>query len=208
MKIVHGSSVDVDNASRTVRNGGVAIVPTETFYALAADPFNEDAVRRIFRIKSRSEGMPLPLIAADISTVKKLVTSPSAVAKRLMDRFWPGSLTIVLQPCTAFSSLLAGPQGKIGVRVPPECVARTLAGLIGGWITATSANRSGDPDPDRIEYIAREVCGSVDMIVDVGPTPGGKPSTVVEPAGEGVRVIREGSVPTKLIMTFLERMSP
>jgi L-threonylcarbamoyladenylate synthase len=92
------------------------------------------------------------------------------------------------------SRLLTGPSGKIGVRVPPPCPARHLAERAGGWITATSANLSDRPNPQRVADIAEHVQQAVDMVIDLGPTPGGKPSTVVEPIGEYLRVIREGAV--------------
>jgi len=184
----------VKRATEAVRSGGLVIVPTETFYALAVDPFQEEAVRRVFRVKLRDENKPLPLIAADRATVEKLVANPSPLAQRLMDCFWPGSLTILLEPAMSLSRLLLAPAGKIGVRVPPPCPARDLAQRVRGWITATSANLSGHPNPQRVADIAEHVQRAVDMILDTGPAPGGKPSTVVEPIGEGLRVIREGAV--------------
>jgi L-threonylcarbamoyladenylate synthase len=181
-------------AAGIVRSGGVVIVPTETFYALAADPFQEPAVLKIFRIKSRNRGKPLPLIASERSVVESLIRDPGPVALALMDRFWPGSLTILLSPMIDMSGLLKGPGGKIGVRVPPDCPARKLAAETGGWITATSANLSGDPEPRQISSIARDVLEMVDLIIDVGATPGGRPSTVVEPLGSSFLIVRHGVV--------------
>lgn len=189
----------IERAAEVVRSGGLVIVPTETFYALAADPFQEEAVRRIFQVKLREENKPLPLIAADQRIVDKLIENPTPLTKRLMDRFWPGSLTILLEPGVKLSKLLQGPSGKIGVRVPPPCPARALSERVGGWITATSANLSGRPNPQRVADIADEVQRGADMILDLGPTPGGKPSTVVEPIGEGLRVVREGAISLSMI---------
>ncbi|MBI4964828.1 MAG: threonylcarbamoyl-AMP synthase [Desulfomonile tiedjei] len=184
----------LDRAAEVIRSGGLVIVPTETFYALAADPFQEGAVRRVFQAKLRDESMPLPLIAADRGTVDKVIANLAPLTKRLMDSFWPGSLTILLEVAIPVFELLRGPSGKIGVRVPPPCPARTLAERVGGWITATSANLSGHANPKRLADIAREVQRAADMVLDLGPAPGGKPSTVVEPVGESLRVIREGAI--------------
>jgi L-threonylcarbamoyladenylate synthase len=184
----------LERAAEVLRAGGVIVVPTETFYGLAADPFREEAVSRIFKIKCRPEGKPLPLIGADKDLVSRLVGPPSDLARAMMDRFWPGSLTIVFHPVLRVPRLVCSKDGKIAVRVPPPCAARAVARLAGGWITATSANLSGDPDPDEVSRIAKAVRESVDLIVDLGPTPGGKPSTVVEPLFTGVRLIREGAV--------------
>lgn len=179
---------------KIIRSGGVAILPTETFYALAADPWNEDAVRRIFRIKARPHDKPLPLIAADRQCVERVIVPPGPEVIGLMDEFWPGSLTILVTPSRPVTRLLTDPAGRIGVRVPPICPARLVAERVGGWLTATSANRSGEPDADEVSKIARTVRDAVDLVVDLGRTPGGLPSTVVMWSGGQLRIIREGAV--------------
>ncbi len=182
-------------AADIILSGGLVILPTETFYALAANPFHDEALRRIFDVKRRIQTKPLPLIASDKAAVKKVVCRMSPLTRKLTDRFWPGSLTVLLEPCHQVSALLTGPSGKIGVRVPPECAARIVAAAAGGWVTATSANLSDEIAPDEVSKIAEEVLGAVDLVLDLGPTPGGKPSTVVEPLDGDFRVLREGAVP-------------
>jgi L-threonylcarbamoyladenylate synthase len=194
-----------DKADRILRAGGIVIAPTETFYALVADPFKENAVRQIFSIKDRDERKPLPLIAADLATVKNLIPSEQELAHRMMERFWPGSLTILLETSQDFSQLLTGPGGKIGVRVPPWCPARILATRTSGLITATSANISGGPDPVDVSDISPLVSGSVDLVLDLGPAPGGRPSTVVELTNRGFRIVREGAIPESAIQEFVEQ---
>ena len=188
-----------------VEAGGLVIVPTETFYAVAADPFQEQAVKRIFLLKNRAPDKPLPLIAATRELVHKVACRLSPIAVALMNRFWPGSLTILVDPCVSLPELLAGPDGKIGVRVPPRCAAQRLAEMSGGWLTATSANLSGDPNAATILDIAPTVRDSVDVVMDLGPAPGGQPSTVVEPFPHGVRIIREGAVEYDELEDFLQR---
>ncbi len=197
------NSFIIDSAARIVRSGGVVIVPTETFYALAADPFQIEAVKRIFQIKRRSEEKPLPLIAAHKASVEKIAPVIPAITRKIMDHFWPGSLTILLEVVLPLSKLLSGPTGKIGVRVPPDSPAKVLAEQVGGWITATSANLSGDPSPDRISCINREVLEAVDIVMDMGTTPGGKPSTVVEPLEDGLRIVREGGISRTTIIEVI-----
>lgn len=186
-------------AAGILQSGGVVIVPTETFYALAADPFQEDAVKRIYQIKLRPKNMPLPMIAANRSILHAMTPEPCAMGQALMDKFWPGSLTILLESNLPFSLLLRGLTGKIGVRIPPACAARALAELTTGWITSTSANLSSGATPDRVEDIPASVLDRVDLVVDLGRTPGGKPSSVVEPLQNGVRFIREGAVSKKAL---------
>ncbi len=208
---VHYSGTDkrryiFDEAEAILRSGGVVIVPTETFYALAADPEREPAVQNIFRIKRRDESKPLPLIAADPETVQKRTVTEEGFARVLMGHFWPGSLTVLVKPSRSFSRLLTGPGGKkIGVRVPPWCPARILAARSGGFITATSANVSGGADPMEASAIDSEVLRAVDMVMDLGPAPGGRPSTVVEPTNGGFKVLREGAIPESAIREAYER---
>jgi len=189
----------LERAAEIISTGGVVIVPTETFYGLAADPFQEKAVRRIFLMKSRPEDKPLPLIASERAIVEAIAAEIPPSARLLMDYFWPGSLTILLRPSIPMSGLVTGPGGKIGVRVPPRCAARTLAALSRGWITATSANLSDDPNPSEVRQIAATVLESADLAVDLGPTPGGLPSTLVEPGDEEVLILRTGAIPAAAI---------
>lgn len=195
----------IARAAEIIRSGGVVIAPTETFYALAADPFQEQAVMRIFRIKFRNEEKPLPLIASDSSVVERLASQPSPLARELMARFWPGSLTILLNLMVEVPRWLRGPGGKVGVRVPPDCPARALAADAGGWITATSANLSDGPEPQEIGLISSKVLEAVDMVIDLGPTPGGKPSTVVEPFDSSLRIIRHGAVEDSVLRAAIGR---
>jgi L-threonylcarbamoyladenylate synthase len=195
-----------DMAEQVIASGGLVIVPTETFYAIAAHPFQEQAVRRVFHVKGRAESKPLGLIAADRSVVEASVCMTDGPSRALMEHFWPGSLTILLK-AEGFSPLLAGSDNKIGVRVPPWCAARILAARTGGWITATSANLSGNPDPDDISKIDPAVIDSVDMVMDLGPTRGGRPSTVVEPLDHGFRIVREGAIEESVIRDFYGRMN-
>ena len=194
-----------DKAERILRTGGIVIAPTETFYAIVADPFQEAAVRRIFSIKSRKKDKPLPLIAVDVAVVKGIIQPEQRLAHRMMDRFWPGSLTMVMEPSRSFSKLLTGPGGKIGVRVPPWCPARMLAARVSGLVTATSANLSGDPDPAEVSVISSAVREGVDLVLDLGPTPGGRPSTVVEVLDGTIRILRQGAIPETALMEFVEQ---
>lgn len=193
-------------ARDVIRTGGIVIVPTETFYGLAADPFNDEAVRRVFSIKSRPINSPLPLIASDRKTVEKSLLSPDPRIAILIDRFWPGSLTLVLQLAARFAEPILGASGKVGVRVPPDSAARKLAELAGGFITATSANFSGDPPPDDVRKIPAALLSLVDFVIDLGPTPGGKPSTVIEIDRGVLEVIREGAIPVDRIRTVLNEV--
>jgi L-threonylcarbamoyladenylate synthase len=196
----------IRKAADVIQCGGVTILPTETFYALSARARNQQAIERIFRIKKRDRANPLPLIAPDTATVLKYIRHPDKITAALMRAFWPGSLTILLTPRHQFSHLLLGPGDKIGVRAPPECAAVAVARIVNDLITATSANISGDAAPDSVELIDSTVINGADMVLDVGRTPGGKPSTVVDVENGRVKVIRDGAIPAAEILRVVDEM--
>jgi len=198
----------LSKAVQVIRSGGLVILPTETFYALAANPWNEQTVERIFRIKRRPFDKPLPLIAADRPSVQDVILAPGREVVRLMDEFWPGSLTILFATARSVPRLLTDPAGRIGVRVPSDCAARSVAAFAGGWVTATSANRSGEPAADEVAKIPAAVRNAVDLVVDLGRSPGGLPSTVVEWSGGKLRIIREGAVSADRLQRAIESAAP
>ncbi len=198
------SKAQLADAAEIIRSGGLVIVATETFYGLAADPFQEKALERIFAVKERDRGKPLPLIASRREMVEAAVEPCAPWVAELMSRFWPGSLTILFTPAVSVSRLVTGPFRKIGVRVPPQSAARDLAENSGGWITATSANLSGDPSADEVFKISEAVLRAVDLVIDTGPTPGGLPSTVIEPLESSLKCIRPGAVPYFLLREFAQ----
>lgn len=167
---------------------------TETFYCLAANPLDLRALEAIFTLKGRHSTKELPLIAASRDDVNSALTNVNHFASDLMDRFWPGSLTLVLETQRSFPGSITNNYGKIAVRVPPDCPARELARLSGGWITSTSANRSGEPPACDVPGISTSILHGVDFIIDSGASTGGSPSTIVEPLIDRIVLLREGAI--------------
>ena len=171
--------------------GGVAAIPTETFYALAADPRSEAGVARIFEIKGRDDGKPLLTLFSDRAQLAALgVAADPATLDRFL-RIWPAPMTVVL-PLTASIAASRGVPA-LAVRMPADAAVRELLSAVGP-LTGTSANRSGDPalsDPDAVDSLL----GSVDILVDGGPTPGGLPSTVLDATRTPPVVLRAGAFP-------------
>lgn len=190
-----------EKASQAIKCGGVVVVATETFYAIAADPLDAVAVEKVFRIKGRPISKPLPLIASDVGTVMRHLIHPHPRLLWLISHFWPGSVAMVLAVDIQMADGIMNNEGKIAVRVPPACPARRVAALADGWITATSANVSGDAPPDCISLVSDAILAGADMVLDTGPTPGGMPSTIIEVLDDGdCRVLREGIVHSDLIV--------
>ena len=173
-----------------LRHGGVAAIPTETFYAFAADPFNREAVERIYEIKDREEGSPLPVLFASRSDLEKLGVSANPAALDLYFAIWPAPLTVVL-PIRAPIAASRG-HSTLAVRLPASRKARDLLAAVGP-LTGTSCNRSGYlplSDPDAVEAgFRREIA----LLVDGGKTPGGLPSTLLDATRDPPVVLRRGA---------------
>jgi L-threonylcarbamoyladenylate synthase len=173
-----------------LRRGGVAAVPTETFYALAADPFNTDAVERIFRIKGRDDGNPLPVLFATRLDLEGLGVTADPATLEIYFSVWPAPLTVVF-PIRAPIAASRG-ASTLGVRLPASRPLRDLLSAVGP-LTGTSANRSGSPplsDPDEIEAGFRR---EIDFLLDGGRTPGGFPSTLLDATRDPPVVLRAGA---------------
>jgi len=189
-------------AAAEIAAGGVVGFPTETFYGLAADPRSEQAVARLFALKGREASQPIGLIAADLAQVEQVVDLP-ARARRLAHAFWPGPLTLVLPARVTLVAAVRSERGLVGVRVSSHPVARALAAAFGHPITATSANRSGEPPAETAEVVAR-LLPDLPVLVDGGPAPGGAPSTVVEVGDGGITLLRPGAVPWERVLESLD----
>lgn len=184
----------IERAAAAIRAGGLAAVPTDTLYGLAADPFNPAAVARIFEVKGRASEQALPLVAADLEQVQKHFGTLPALATRLVERFWPGPLTVLLDASASLAPEVSGGTGRIGIRVPAHAVTAALCRACGGPLTATSANISGSRPTADPDVVVRTLGDLIDILVDGGRTPGGSPSTVIDIAGPEPRLVRAGAV--------------
>ncbi|WP_242344541.1 L-threonylcarbamoyladenylate synthase [Anaeromyxobacter terrae] len=185
-------------AAEVLRRGGLVAYPTETFYGLGALARDAEALDRLARAKLRPEGKPLPLLAADVAQVNT-VARLDGLAARLAARFWPGPLTLVLPAAPDLDAAITAGSGTVAIRVPGGEIARSLARQAGGAIVSTSANLSGEPPPTAASELSPDLVARIDHVLDGGRTPGGLPSTIVEVAGEGVRLLREGAIPLEAV---------
>lgn len=193
---------EVGRVAEVLRQGGLAVYPTETFYGLGARATDARALSRLVAAKLRPEGKPLPLVAADRDLAFSAWAAVGEGARRLADRFWPGPLTLVARAAPGLPGEVAG-GGTVGVRVPGSPVARELSRLAGDLLVSTSANPAGGPPPVRVEDLDPSLLARVDAVLDRGPTPGGLPSTVVELADGGAVLVRAGAVPWDEVQAVL-----
>ncbi len=179
-------------AAGIIRQGGVVVAPTDTLYGLIADPFNPVAVSKVYRIKKRPYGKPLPLLIAESHHAYKVV-SPSPRFWELALRHWPGPLTIVEEPAPGLPDHLAA-WGPIGIRLPDCPLLRYIARLVGGVVIGTSANLSGRDPPVTVYEAYSQLGDQVDLYIDAGPTRIGEPSTVVSIVDGVLEIYREGAI--------------
>ena len=193
----------IKKAAQILLQGGIIAFPTETFYGLAADVLNEAALKKIFQVKKREEGKPLLLLIADKSWLKGLVQNISPLAERLMNRFWPGPLTLVFNASAQLSPLLTADTGKIGIRLSPHPVTQALVQAVGRAITGTSANLSGQPGTLTAREVHQSMGESLDAVLDGGKTAGGPGSTVLDVSDPSPQIIREGMIFRNELSLFL-----
>ena len=175
-----------------LERGGVAAVPTDTFYALAADPTSERGVARIFGIKGRDDGKPLLVLVSSRRQLERLGISARPEVLERFCRLWPAPLTVVLP----LASPIPASRGSrtLAVRMPAAAALRALLDATGP-LTGTSANRSGAPSLADPDAVAAAIGSDLDLLVDGGPAPGGEPSTIVDATREPPVVLRPGAFP-------------
>jgi L-threonylcarbamoyladenylate synthase len=162
-------------------------------YALVALATDSAAVRRVYDIKVREEGKALPLFVASAEMAATLADF-NATALALAGRFWPGALTIVARKREDFhSEALAGGE-TVALRMPASDLVRDIVSALGGPVTATSANRSGGPDPVTAADVYSQLDGEIDLIIDAGPCPGGVSSTIVDCTRLEPAILRRGAI--------------
>lgn len=195
---------DIDQAVEILRGGGLIAFPTETYYGLAVDPFSESALKRLFTIKNRPAIKPVLLLIPSRDHLARLTSNVPDEAEILMDRFWPGPLTVVLSARKELSEMLTGGTGTVGVRISPHPLTHALMQAFDGPLTATSANRSGGKPAVSGEEVIDIFGDEIDMLLDGGRTPGQKPSTLVGFSEDAVECIREGCISSDAIQSALQ----
>ena len=175
-------------------SGGVAAIPTDTVYGIAASLAHPAALDRIYAIKGRPDRMPLPVLVSSAGALAHLVHLDEAVTP-LFDEFWPGPLTVVLPAAARLPERVLGPGQTVGLRLPNHPLAIEVIEQAGGAIACTSANRTGAEPGHTAAEVATALGDDLDLIFDGGQAPGGVASTVVAIEGDTLRFLREGAIP-------------
>jgi L-threonylcarbamoyladenylate synthase len=184
----------LQSAVTILKNGGLIAYPTETFYGLGAKFDMENSLKKLYEIKKRPLEKAMPLIIGDKALLDMVAADINRAARLLIDKFWPGPLTLILPAKENLSRFLTAATLSVAVRIPGESCALHLAKMCNFPITATSANPSGKPPAQDAETVLRYFEGKIDLIIDGGPAPGGFPSTIVDVTQNEIKIQREGAL--------------
>ncbi len=202
-KLLTSSAADLALAAELLQNGKRVIFPTETVYGLGANALDPDAVRSIFEAKGRPSDNPLIVHIANFSQVEEIAEEIPEKAKLLMDKFWPGPLTIILKRKSIIPNEVTAGLNTVGIRMPENKIARELLSLADVPVAAPSANISGRPSPTDAKYVIEDMLGRVEAIIDGGDCAVGVESTVIDMTSPIPTILRPGGVTAEEISALL-----
>ena len=193
-KAPNEAAEDLSAAVQVLKGGDVIVFPTETLYGLGADALNDAAVEKVFQLKGRDPHNPIPVLVANQEMLHTLVVKVPTIAQKLMERYWPGPLTLVLPGQKNIPKPLCNPAGGVGVRISSQPIAALLIKGLGRPLTATSANPSGKEPARTFQEAKNYFAHRVDVFVDGGTLNSKSGSTVVEVMNDNIKIIREGEI--------------
>ncbi len=191
-------------AAEFIRRGELVAVPTDTFYGIAADPFNLAAVGHIYRVKGRPETRALPILVNSTAQAVSLALDVPYTFFKLAAKFWPGPLTLLVDASTHIPLKVTAHTGQVAVRWPKSPIVNALIDLVQGPITGTSGNISGQPACSSAVELLEQLGDRLPLILDAGETTGTLASTIVKLEGDEWTVMREGVITTEQIRAALE----
>jgi L-threonylcarbamoyladenylate synthase len=187
-------------AAEAIRRGGVVLYPTDTIYGLGCDALNVKAVKRIYKIKHRSENNPALVLVHNKTMLNELVDDITPLARRLIKMFWPGPLTMIFNASRDIHRSLISKDGKIGIRIPKNKFCMKLIAKCGTPLLSTSANISGSKTITTVDTLKKVFAGKVDLFMDAGDLELALPSTIVDVSGWRLVVIREGTISSNQLL--------
>ena len=209
-EVMDGSSRDKEKlrkAGEVLKAGGLVAFPTETVYGLGGDALNPESSRKIYAAKGRPSDNPLIVHICRLSDLEKIAWDPDGKGLKVARAFWPGPLTMILKKKETVPLETTGGLPTVAVRFPSHPVARGLIDAAGGFIAAPSANTSGKPSPTSARYVAEDMDGRIDMILDGGDVGIGLESTIVDLTEEEPMILRPGYVTQEMLTEVLGSVS-
>ena len=186
-----------------IQQGGLVVLPTDTAYGLAGDPHNPAVVNRVLSVKQRRGKPGMPLLVASLAQAR-LWGRFSALAETLATRFWPGALTLVVPARQSFPAGILGPEGSVALRVPNHPVILAVLQFLQAPVIGTSANKSRGRSPRTAEAAYAQLGEAIDYLLDAGPTPLTRDSTIVNCTITPAEILRRGALPVSILRPLLE----
>jgi L-threonylcarbamoyladenylate synthase len=191
-------------AADFIRRGELVGIPTDTFYGVAADPFNLAAVDQIYRVKGRPETRALPILVNSVAQAVSLSRDVPYAFHKLAAKFWPGPLTLLVEACTGIPLKVTAHTGNVALRWPKSPIVDALINMVKGPITGTSGNISGRPACASAVDLLEQLGDRIPLILDAGKTPGSLASTIVRLEGDQWTVMREGVISEQSIRAAIK----
>lgn len=189
----------IERAAKILQNGGLVAFPTETVYGLGGNGLDIEACEKIYAAKGRPSDNPLILHISDVEELDRIVSYIPEKAKKIMDKFWPGPITLIFPKADCVSKKITGGFDTVAVRFPSHKVAQALIRSAGLPIAAPSANSSGKPSPTRASHVEFDLNGKIDMILDGGSSEVGLESTILDVTGEVPMILRPGAITKEML---------
>ena len=202
-----GDAEKIKRAGEILKAGGLVAFPTETVYGLGGDALNPGSSRKIYAAKGRPSDNPLIVHICRISDLERIAWDPDGRAARTAEAFWPGPLTMILKKKDVVPMETTGGLDTVAVRFPSHPVAQRLIDAAGGFVAAPSANTSGKPSPTSAGYVAEDMDGKIDMILDGGDVGIGLESTIVDLTEKEPMILRPGYVTQEMLTEVLGRVA-
>ena len=180
--------------AQIIKNGGIVIFPTETVYGIGTNGLDENAIKKLYEVKQRPLNKPISLLVNNIEMVDKIAKNITEVEYKLMERFFPGPLTIILEKRDIVPDILTSNTNTVGIRMPSGEIAKKLIGFAGVPIATSSSNISGKPSGINIADIKKDLEGKVDCFIDNGESELGIPSTVIRIIDNIPHILRQGAI--------------
>ena len=185
---------DLQFAANIIKQGGLVIFPTETVYGIGVNGLDVNAIKKLYKVKNRSFDKPTSLLVSNMDMVHQIAKDITDVEYQLMEKYFPGPLTIILKKNAIVPDIVTGNQDTVGVRMPSSEIARKLVEYANVPLATSSANIAGKPSGTNLKMILKDFEGKVDYIVDGGKSELGIASTIVKVIDSVPHVLRQGSL--------------
>ena len=184
----------LEQAAELIKQGKIVVFPTETVYGIGTNGLNERAVKKLYEVKQRPLNKPISLLVSNMEMVDQIAKDITDIEYKIMEKFFPGPLTIILKKSDIVPNIVTSGQDTVGVRMPSGEIARKLIEVAGIPIAAPSANITGQPSGTNLQEIRKHFEGKVDFFIDGGNSELGVSSTIVQVVDGKPQILRQGSI--------------